>query len=190
MCMVWPCHSLVDGLSSKCINLYKKVKLINPDCLPILMLLYIMLAYLMLLAALSNAACFHNVFFAIDFCKCFLFSCFALVYWHMVCLFQVWPSIMPSVLNLLVLPNSMFTPFFTWKGYCSLEKLHLKMTIIIIIMFRNIWTHTSESKKLTKNHRWFDVMIHCIWICLYMDMPIYGYAYIWICIFLHIRLTG
>ena len=37
----------------------KKVKLINHDCLPILMLLYIvpyiMLAYLMLFAALSNA---------------------------------------------------------------------------------------------------------------------------------------
>ena len=57
-----------------------KIKLINHDCLPILMLLYIMLyvmlAYLMLLAALSNAVCLHNVFlffFAIDFCKCFLF---------------------------------------------------------------------------------------------------------------------
>ena len=63
--------------------MYKKYKLINHDCLPILMLLYvilyIMLAYLMLLAALSNAACLHNAFFAIDFCKCFLFhalSCF------------------------------------------------------------------------------------------------------------------
>ena len=55
------------------------------DCLPILMLLYIMLhivlAYLMLFAALSNAVCLHNAsFFAIDFCKCFLFSCFVLVY--------------------------------------------------------------------------------------------------------------
>ena len=50
-----------------------KVKLINHDCLPILMLLYIMLfivlaylmlyivlAYLMLFAALSNAVCLHN----------------------------------------------------------------------------------------------------------------------------------
>ena len=59
----------------------KKVKLINHDCLPISMLLYIMLyvmlAYLMLFSALSNAVCFHNAFFsfflAIDFCKCFLF---------------------------------------------------------------------------------------------------------------------
>ena len=42
------------------------------------MLLYIMLhktlAYLMLLAALSDAVCLHNAFFfAIDFCKCVLF---------------------------------------------------------------------------------------------------------------------
>ena len=45
----------------------KKVKLNNHDCLPILMLLYIMLcimlAYLMLLAALSNAVCLHNALF-------------------------------------------------------------------------------------------------------------------------------
>ena len=44
----------------------KKVKLINHDCLPILMLLYIMLyimlAYLMLFAALCNAACLYNAF--------------------------------------------------------------------------------------------------------------------------------
>ena len=43
--------------------MHKKVKLINNDCLPISMLLYIMLAYLILLAALSNAVCFHNAFF-------------------------------------------------------------------------------------------------------------------------------
>ena len=44
-----------------------KVSLINHDCLPILMLLYIMLyimlAYLMLFAALSNAVCLYNAFF-------------------------------------------------------------------------------------------------------------------------------
>ena len=51
----------------------KKVKIINHGCLPMLMLLYIMLAYLMLFAALSNAVCLYNVFFsAIDFCKCLL----------------------------------------------------------------------------------------------------------------------
>ena len=42
----------------------KKVKLINHDCLPILMLLYlmlyIMLACLILIAALSNAVCLYN----------------------------------------------------------------------------------------------------------------------------------
>ena len=57
----------------------EKVKLIKHECLPILML-YIVLAYLMLFAALSNAVCSHNAFFANDFCNCFLFSCFVLVY--------------------------------------------------------------------------------------------------------------
>ena len=50
-----------------CINTGKNVQLINYDCLPILMLLYIMLhimlAYLMLFAALSNAVCLYNTFF-------------------------------------------------------------------------------------------------------------------------------
>ena len=78
MCMAWPCNSFVDGHSYKCIDMYKKkVKLINHDCLPISMLLYIMLylmlAYIILLAALSNAACLHNAFLAIYCCKCFLF---------------------------------------------------------------------------------------------------------------------
>ena len=45
----------------------KKVELINHDCLPILMLLYIMLyimlACLMLFSALCNAVCLYNVFF-------------------------------------------------------------------------------------------------------------------------------
>ena len=60
--------------------MYREVNLINLDCLPILLLLYIMLyimlAYLMLFAALSNAVCLYSalfLFFAIDFCKCFLF---------------------------------------------------------------------------------------------------------------------
>ena len=56
-----------------------KVKLTNQDCLPIYMLLYIMLDYLMLFSVLSNAVCLHNAFLAIDFCKCFLFSCLTLV---------------------------------------------------------------------------------------------------------------
>ena len=45
----------------------KKVKLIKHDCLPILMLLYIMLyivlAFLILFAALSNAVCLRNPYF-------------------------------------------------------------------------------------------------------------------------------
>ena len=62
--------------------MYKKVKLINYDCLPILMLLYIMLyivlACLMLFAALTNAVCLYNFsfLFATEFCKCFLLSWF------------------------------------------------------------------------------------------------------------------
>ena len=47
--------------------MYKKVKLINHDCLPILMMLYIMLAYLMLFAALSNVVCLYNAFFFLFF---------------------------------------------------------------------------------------------------------------------------
>ena len=42
---------------------------------------YIVLAYLMLFAALTNVVCLYNAsFVAIDFCKCFLFSCFVFVY--------------------------------------------------------------------------------------------------------------
>ena len=41
----------------------KKVKFIKHDCLPILMLLYIVLAYLMLFAALTNAVCLYNASF-------------------------------------------------------------------------------------------------------------------------------
>ena len=67
-----------------CFFIRKKVKLMNYDCLPILMHLYIMLAYLILFAALCNAVCLHNAFFlsfiAIDFRKWFMFSCFVLVY--------------------------------------------------------------------------------------------------------------
>ena len=56
----------------------KKCKLINHDCLPILMLLY-MLAYLMLFAALSNAVCSYNAFSPLIFANAFCFhdlSCF------------------------------------------------------------------------------------------------------------------
>ena len=67
-------------------------------------MLYIVLACLMLFAALTNAVCLYNAsFFAIDFCKCFLFSCFVFAYFiFLVC-------IMHSAFNLFVFPNSMFT---------------------------------------------------------------------------------
>ena len=65
----------------KCI---KKVKKINHDCLPILMLLYIMLyvtlAYLMLFAALSNVVCFAMLLFI------FLLLIFANAFCFMLCL--------------------------------------------------------------------------------------------------------
>ena len=41
----------------------KRSQINYSDCLPILMLLYIMLAYIMLFAALSNAFCFYNASF-------------------------------------------------------------------------------------------------------------------------------
>ena len=47
-------------------------------------MLYIVLAYLMQFAALTNAVCLNNAcsfsFFFIDLCKRFLFSCFVFVY--------------------------------------------------------------------------------------------------------------
>ena len=59
----------------------KSAKLINHDCLPILVL-YIMLAYLMLFAALSNTVCLYIAFFfflPLIFANAFCFhtlSCF------------------------------------------------------------------------------------------------------------------
>ena len=67
----------------------KKVKLINHDCLPIIrplhIMLYIMLAYLMLFAALSNAVCLHNgYFFPLLFATAF---CFHALSWFIYTLF-------------------------------------------------------------------------------------------------------
>ena len=91
MCMIWSCHSFVDGLYKNelmCIYIKcKKDKFINHDCLPILMLLYIllhiMLAYLMMSASLSNADCLYNAFFSFlchRFLQMLFVSCFFLVY--------------------------------------------------------------------------------------------------------------
>ena len=71
-------------------------------------MLYIVLAYLMLFAASTNAVCLNNAsffsfFFFIDLCKCFLFSCFVIVYFFfLIC-------IMHSAFNMFVFPNYMFT---------------------------------------------------------------------------------
>ena len=68
--------------------MYKKVTLINHDCLPTLMLLYIMLyivlAYLMLFAALSSAVCLYNDLFYF-FLQMLFVSCFVLT--HSLCIF-------------------------------------------------------------------------------------------------------
>ena len=72
-------------------------------------MLYIVLAYLMLFAALSNVVCLHNASFFHLFLQMLLFSCFVLVYCHIVCLFHVLTCTMHSAFNLLVFPNSMFT---------------------------------------------------------------------------------
>ena len=77
-------------------------------------MLHVMLAYLMLFAALSNAVCFYNglFVFAIDFCECFLFHALS---WFIdtVWLFQVRFFITRSAFNLFVFAKSMFTPFNT-----------------------------------------------------------------------------
>ena len=69
-------------------------------------MLYIVLAYLMLFAAITNAVCLKNAssFFFIDLCKCFLFSCFVFIYvnFFFIC-------IMHCAFNLFVFPNYMFT---------------------------------------------------------------------------------
>ena len=67
-------------------------------------MLYKVLAYLMLFAALTNAVCLNNAssFFVIDLCKCFLFSCFVFVY------FIFFICIMHSAFNLLFFLNIVY----------------------------------------------------------------------------------
>ena len=74
-----------------------------------------MLAYLMLFAALTNAVCLNNAslfFFFIDLCKCFLFSCFVFVYFHMNGCSFFFFCIMHSAFNLFAFPNYMLTSLF------------------------------------------------------------------------------
>ena len=86
--------------------IFKKVKLINHDCLPILMLLYIMLhivlAYLKLFAALINAVCLNIAFLSLICANAFYFHALS-------CLFHFLICIMHSAFNLFVFPNYMFT---------------------------------------------------------------------------------
>ena len=103
--------------------MYKKVELINHDCLPILML-YIMLANLMLFAALSNAVCLHNAFFffAIDFCKCFLFHALS---WFIETQFVYFKYDLPSYAVCLIcwFFQILFSHnFLHERAMCSLEK--------------------------------------------------------------------
>ena len=99
--------------------MHKKVKLIDHDCLPILMLLYIMLAYLMLFAALSNAIHLHNAFFSF----LFLFFCDLGSLTHSLFISSI-ICIMHSAFNLVVFHNSMFTQFFYIyeRAICTLLK--------------------------------------------------------------------
>ena len=78
------------------------------------MLLYIVLcivlAYLMLFAALSNAVCLYNAsFLPLISANAFYFHTSSLLI-DTVCLFHLLICIMHSAFNLLVFPNSMFTP--------------------------------------------------------------------------------
>ena len=75
------------------------------------MLLYIMLSYLMLFAAISNAVCLHNAFFTLIFANSFCLHALSR-FIDTVCLFHVLICIMHSAFNLLVFHNSMCTSFF------------------------------------------------------------------------------
>ena len=92
----------------------KKVKLFNHDCLPILVLLYILLyivlAYLMMFAALSNAVCLYNASFLPLICaNAFHFHALSWLI-DTVCLFHALICVMHSPFTQLVFPNSLFTP--------------------------------------------------------------------------------
>ena len=67
-------------------------------------LLYIVLVYLMLFAALTNAVCLNN---ASSFCHLFVQMLF--IFMLCLCLFHFFICMMDSAFNLLVFPNYMFT---------------------------------------------------------------------------------
>ena len=96
----------------------------NHDCLPILMLLfvmlYIVLAYIMLFAALSNAVCLHNAYFLPKIFEMLFVFMILLGLLSVACLVQILLCIMHSAFNLLFFPNSMFKPFSSMNGLCAL----------------------------------------------------------------------
>ena len=79
---------------------------------------YIVLAYLMLFAAITNAVCLNNAsFFFIDLCKCFFFHALSLFisFFLLIC-------IMHSAFNLFVFPNYMFTSLLFFLFYIFYER--------------------------------------------------------------------
>ena len=76
-------------------------------------MLYILLAYLMLIAALSNAICVMLFIFML----CLGLLTHSLFISCIICIIH-------SAFNLLVFPNSMFTPllFLLMKGLCALRR--------------------------------------------------------------------
>ena len=98
----------------------KKVKLINHDCLPILMLLYVMLTYLMLFAALSNAVCIM-LFLLLIFANAL---CFHALSWFIDTLFVYFKHDFPSCTVLLICWFFIIlcSHLFYMKGLYALEK--------------------------------------------------------------------
>ena len=102
----------------------KKVKLINHDCLSILMLLYIMLytvlAYLMLYAALSNVVCLDNAsFLPLISANAF---CFQALSWFIDTYFVYFKYYFASCMVFLICWFSYFYVYsvFSMKRLCAL----------------------------------------------------------------------
>ena len=72
-------------------------------------MLYIVLAYLMLFAAITNAVCLNNAFFPLICANAFYFHALSLFisFFLLIC-------IMHSAFNLFVFPNYMFTSLFSF----------------------------------------------------------------------------
>ena len=86
----------------------KKSDYLHIDCLPMLMLLYIMLVYLMPLTALFNAACF---IMTVYFCFFILPMTFALLLSAQMLFFMLCLSIINTVCLLQLLFSIMYTAF-------------------------------------------------------------------------------